>query len=862
MASALLNGYRFVAIQSSKRYYACGCQQIYALGSNDDDRYRNSARHNSTRTGYSAGLRPVQSTWTVSRLHCKSRFMHSSTLFTNLNLYDNCLLKRTLHFTVVCAKEESAIEKALKNLKDVADKDKGKPKSNSHALVPHSKFRVFVTKIYTKWTKFTTFIKENGIRGVLKHMWEEMKFYKDGFKLFWKDLRICIPLSYKYLTKGRSSLTRREYRLLKQTLVDLLLMFPILPTLIIPFMEVLIPVFLWIGMIPQVFVSKEARDTKIRAKLQRKIESAKLLVDSLNNMPLRSKSKKDETASTFQEFTDFMNKVRSSDMIPSINEILKFSRFFENSLTLDDLNVKQLQGLCKLLGIGFLSDIPSARVLRFQIDTRMRELTVDDKFILRDGIDSLTTEELQSANRARGMRALGVSEEQLRIQLQHWLELHLKEQVPTSLLLLSRVMYIDESLSPAEQLRQTISALPETTVDKVKVTSAETSGEKVDKKTKIKVLEEETKAIEMENLQVAEEKRLAKEKLEAHQLQEEERRAAEEEEKRKLAEITLQKMETQRIVQEVAHRLQTQREKVEADAVKAKREPEAVSEAAVAETVVSKEPVEGEKDITEDVKPEPDIAEPIIEKPSEEPADIAKKIEDEEDITAQDLGDIEKAIEEQAKHYKDEIAEVAEELDEYKEDVQDIKALCMKTDVEKEIEETLNAKILLKRLDKLMNKFDKTIEKLQDEKLEIQERIDKDEVTLKYDLDGKHEEILEEISEKKSNLISINDVLLSLKRLQKVPDDVRMQKVLEILDTDKDGHIDVKQVLKVTESLGRENLKLNKSQVEAMIKLVAKEEALEMEEKIKEKEEKEKELSKNQNETQAEESKDKQAAGS
>jgi hypothetical protein len=46
---------------------------------------------------------------------------------------------------------------------------------------------------------------------------------------------------------------------LKQTLVDLLLMFPILPTLIIPCMEVLIPVFMYIGMIPKVFISKEAR---------------------------------------------------------------------------------------------------------------------------------------------------------------------------------------------------------------------------------------------------------------------------------------------------------------------------------------------------------------------------------------------------------------------------------------------------------------------------------------------------------------------------------------------------------------------------------------------------------------------------
>ncbi|XP_053389987.1 mitochondrial proton/calcium exchanger protein-like, partial [Mercenaria mercenaria] len=701
-------------IEPSKRYYICGCQQIYALGSiNDEDGRRSSSKYSniypSNRYMFKAASSSAQNTWTISNHHYISRFIHSSALFTDLNLYQDCLIKRSFHSTVYLAKEETVVEKALKNLKDKNAKEKVKPKAP--IPVPQNRFRVYALKIYTKWQKFITFVREHGFRGVLKHMWEEMKFYKDGLKLFWKDLRICIPLSYKYLTKGRSSLTRREYRLLKQTLVDLLLMFPILPTLIIPFMEVLIPVFLWIGMIPQVFVSKEARDTKMRAKLQRKIESAKLLVDSLHNMPLKAKSKKDDTASSVQEFTEFMHKVKSSEVIPTISEILKFSRLFENSLTLDDLSIRQLQGLCKLLGIGFLSDIPNVRVLRFQIDTRMRELTVDDKFILRDGIDSLTTEELQGANRARGMRALGISEDRLKLQLEHWLELHLKEQVPTSLLLLSRVMYLDENLTPAEQLKQTISSLPETTVDKAKVTSAESSGEKVDKATKIKVLEEETKAIQMEKEEAAEEERLAKEKLEKqHEEERQARHAAEEEEKRKLAELTLQKMENQQIIDKLALQLKEEREKSMDTAMKAEREPEPEPEV---EAPVTMEPAVKEQDITEDVIPELDMAEPIIEQPSEEPVDKAEKIEEDQDITAQDLGDIEKAIEDQAQHYKDEIAEVAEELDEYKEDVEDIKALCLKTDYEKEIEETFNAKLLLKRMDKVLKQFDTSISKLQ-----------------------------------------------------------------------------------------------------------------------------------------------------
>lgn len=41
-------------------------------------------------------------------------------------------------------------------------------------------------------------------------------------------------------------------------------------------------------------------------------------------------------------------------------------------------------------------------------------------------------------------------------------------------------------------------------------------------------------------------------------------------------------------------------------------------------------------------------------------------------------------------------------------------------------------------------------------------------------------------------------MLSSLKKMQLVPDDIRMQKVLEVLDTDHDGLIDINHVLKVS----------------------------------------------------------------
>lgn len=71
----------------------------------------------------------------------------------------------------------------------------------------------------------------------------------------------------------------------------------------------------------------------------------------------------------------------------------------------------------------------------------------------------MSISELQAANRARGMRALGVSEERLREQLKQWLQLHLNEKIPTSLLLLSRALYLPETLSTEEKLGATITQL-------------------------------------------------------------------------------------------------------------------------------------------------------------------------------------------------------------------------------------------------------------------------------------------------------------------------------------------------------------------------------------------------------------------
>lgn len=45
-----------------------------------------------------------------------------------------------------------------------------------------------------------------------------------------------------------------------------------------------------------------------------------------------------------------------------------------------------------------------------------------------------------------------------------WLDLHLYHEIPTSLLILSRAMYLPDTLSPADQLKSTLQTLPEIVV--------------------------------------------------------------------------------------------------------------------------------------------------------------------------------------------------------------------------------------------------------------------------------------------------------------------------------------------------------------------------------------------------------------
>ncbi|XP_018618034.1 LETM1 domain-containing protein LETM2, mitochondrial-like isoform X2 [Scleropages formosus] len=277
---------------------------------------------------------------------------------------------------------------------------------------------------------------------VKKSLWQrivdELKHYYNGFRLLGIDIRIAGRTVW-LLLHGHQ-LTRRERRRLMRTCADLFRLVPFMVFIIVPFMEFLLPVFLKLfpDMLPSTFETESKKEEKQKKGLAAKLELAKFLQETISEMARRNKA---ETGGETQRFSTYVQKVRHTGEQPSIKDIVQFSKLFEDELTLEHLERPQLVALCKLLE---LQPIGTNNLLRFQLLLQLRNIKADDEMIAKEGVAAMSVSELQSACRSRGMRSLGLTADQLQQQLQQWLDLHLKENVPPSLLLLSRAMYLTD----------------------------------------------------------------------------------------------------------------------------------------------------------------------------------------------------------------------------------------------------------------------------------------------------------------------------------------------------------------------------------------------------------------------------------
>lgn len=406
-------------------------------------------------------------------------------------------------------KSSSKVEEVVKNLKEV---EKNKVSTAAAAAVDATQLKSSETSTQQLASVSTeTAVASQVVKKSLRQrIWAELVHYYHGFRLLFIDINVCRKYLWKIL--HGEQLTRRENRLLIRTTSDLFRLLPFSVFIIVPFMELLLPlaIKLFPGMLPSTFQSASEKDNKLKQNFKMKIEMAKFLQKTLDDMTVQSKTHRSEAA---KEFSEFFSRLRSSGGHASNEEIMKFSKLFEDEITLDSLNRQQLLAVCRVLEVN---TIGTSNILQFQLRMKLRSLAADDRMIQKEGVDTLNLAELQAACRARGMRAYGMSEDKLREQLVEWIDLSLNAKVPPSLLILSRAMMIPEDIDLSQKLKATLAALPDTVATQAKAAIGEREG-KVDNKTKIEIIKEEQRKIQEEQEEEKEEIRAKQQKLQDQQ---------------------------------------------------------------------------------------------------------------------------------------------------------------------------------------------------------------------------------------------------------------------------------------------------------------------------------------------------------
>ena len=306
----------------------------------------------------------------------------------------------------------------------------------------------------------------------IKHGWghfkEEMHHYWSGAKLLWVEVKIASRLSWR-LMSGQE-LSRRERKQLTRTTADVFRLVPFAAFVLIPFMEFLLPVALKIfpNMLPTTFRNDLKHEEELKKKLKAKLEVARFLQDTVRMMAKGLKhSRSGVTRDRADDLYVFMKKIRTGAKVTN-EDIMKFSKLFNDEFTLYQVNRAQLVNMCKFVGIA---PYGTDTFLRFQLRNKLRDIKNDDKLIYFEGLANMTTAELRSAARSRGMRWEAEREELVK-QLEDWLELSLKSKLPSTLLLLSRAFTItaeysadaDSKAKVLQDITDTLASLPEDVV--------------------------------------------------------------------------------------------------------------------------------------------------------------------------------------------------------------------------------------------------------------------------------------------------------------------------------------------------------------------------------------------------------------
>ena len=342
-------------------------------------------------------------------------------------------------------------------------------------------------------------------------VWEKVKHeahhYWEGTKLLGLEIKISTRLLLK-MSSGYE-LTRREYRQLKRTTADVLRLFPFAMFVLIPFAELLLPIAIKIfpNLLPSTYESKVDKDKKMALLRNTRYKVAQVLTDSKQMVNLTSNL----TDEQIVDFKDFMNKFNNSKSNEiTRQQLLRVAKMFKDDLILDNVPRGTLVAIAKYIN---LRPYGSDQILRYRIRHKMLKIKEDDRLIDDEGVENLSLAELQQACASRGIHMYNTTPGQMRQYLYEWLDMRLREKIPSTLMLLVNAYTYGEAerySSTHEALKAVLSSLPrefyheqELQVDIDNATIQQ----------RLNVLKEQEHLIQSENVQEKDHKILVKDKL-------------------------------------------------------------------------------------------------------------------------------------------------------------------------------------------------------------------------------------------------------------------------------------------------------------------------------------------------------------
>ncbi|KJP89086.1 hypothetical protein AK88_01172 [Plasmodium fragile] len=309
-----------------------------------------------------------------------------------------------------------------------------------------------------------TFIKKAGQQikiiiiqpSMLKVYWADLKknikhtvvWVKTGVLLFLTNMKISKNLIIKRLKGHRLSYS--EYKLLIRTMNDMFKLIPFSFFIIVPFAEFLLPVFLKIypNLLPSTFKNNDDNFVNIKKNLYAKQQLAKFLQQLIEekekqlneNIGIDSEKKKKILLKFHQQLINKDEK----DVNPflSVGDTLKIAKIFKDDFVLDQMNLKTLQTICHLLG---LKPYGMHYHVVLQLRHHFLRLQREDRELMYEGVDNLKKHTLIEICKDRGMN-FNTSEEEMKLQIQQWLELASIKEVPYILLLYIRCVVVTHAI--------------------------------------------------------------------------------------------------------------------------------------------------------------------------------------------------------------------------------------------------------------------------------------------------------------------------------------------------------------------------------------------------------------------------------